>query len=246
MKVSDIMTRRVISIGPAGTILEAVRLMLQNHISRLPVIDADGALVGIVTEGDFLRRAETGTQRKRPRWLEFFTGPGKLADEYVHTHGRKIEEVMTPEPATVTEEAPLDEVVRLMEARRIKRLPVVRGGRVVGIVSRANLLHALASFGRKMPPSTPNDTAIREQILQEIDKQSWTSSHLINVLVRNGVVELWGTIFDGTTGAALKVLAENVPGVERVEDHLAWFEPVSGMVIVAAGEAVLPMNAAPH
>lgn len=237
MKVSDVMTRRVISIRPEATILEAIRLMLQNHVSGLPVIDADGNLVGIVTEGDFLRRTETGTERKRPRWLEFLTSPGKLADEYVHTHGRRIEEVMTPDPVTATEEMPLDEVVRLMEARRIKRLPVVRRGRVIGILSRANLLHALASFGHKMPASKKNDVTIRELILGEIDKQSWTSTHLINVLVHNGVVELWGTIFDGKQGDALKVLVENVPGVERVEDHLTWFEPVSGMLIVAPGES---------
>ena len=146
MKVQDIMTRKVLSIEPDATVLQAVRSMLQNKISGLPVVDADGKLVGIVTEGDFLRRAETTTERRRPRWLEFLVGPGRLADEYVHTHARKIADVMTPEPYTVTEDTSLEDVVQLMEKHRIKRLPVVRGKQLVGIVSRANLLHALASL----------------------------------------------------------------------------------------------------
>ncbi|HXW29615.1 MAG TPA: CBS domain-containing protein, partial [Xanthobacteraceae bacterium] len=134
MNAGDIMTPRVVSVRPDASILEAMQLMLANRISGLPVIAGNGKLVGIVTEGDFLRRAETGTQRVRRRWLEFFTGPGKLAEEYVHTHGRKVFDVMTPDPVTITDDTPLDVVVGLLEARRIKRLPVVRSGVVVGIV----------------------------------------------------------------------------------------------------------------
>ena len=151
MKVRDIMTSPVVSIEPESAVLEAVRIMLQRHISGLPVIDKEGRLVGIVTEGDFLRRAETGTQRRRPRWLEYLVGPGRLADEYTRTHGRKVHEIMTAGALTVTEDTPLDEVVRLMEKRRIKRLPVMRGNAVVGIVSRANLVHALAGLARGWP-----------------------------------------------------------------------------------------------
>jgi CBS domain-containing protein len=127
MKAADVMTARVISVAPDASVLECVRLMLQHRISGLPVIDTKGALVGVVTEGDFLRRVEAGTQRKRPRWLEFLTGPGRLADEYVQSHGRKVSDVMTPEPVTIDEDTPVEEVVRLMEGRRIKRLPVMRG-----------------------------------------------------------------------------------------------------------------------
>ena len=129
--------------------------MLQRHISGSPVVDKQAHLVGIVTEGDFLRRAETGTQRHRPRWLEFLIGPGRLADEYTRSHGRKVHEIMTPDPITVTEQTPLDEVVRMMEKHRIKRLPVVRGQELVGIVSRANLLHALAGLARDIKPAKP-------------------------------------------------------------------------------------------
>ena len=138
MKAKDVMTSPVVSIEPDASIWQAVRIMLQRHISGLPVIDQKGALVGIVTEGDFLRRAETGTQRRRPRWLEYLIGPGRLADEYTRSHGRKVSEIMTADPLTISEDTPLDAIVRLMEKRQIKRLPVVRDQEVVGIVSRAN------------------------------------------------------------------------------------------------------------
>lgn len=155
MLAKDVMTKSVVTVDPGATVLQAVRLMLQKRISGLPVVDASGNLVGIVTEGDFLRRVETKTERRRPRWLEFILGPGRLADEYVHSHGSKVAEVMTPEPLTIAEDTPLDEVVQTMETRGVKRLPVVRGKRVVGIVSRANLLHALASLAPTAPGPAP-------------------------------------------------------------------------------------------
>jgi CBS domain-containing protein len=237
MKVRDIMSTRVISIDPDANVLAAIRLMLQNHISGLPVINRSGALVGVVTEGDFLRRSETATERKRPRWLEFLMGPRRLADEYVHTHARRVEEVMTREPITITEDAALDEVVRIMERRRIKRLPVVRDTQVVGIVSRANLLHALASLGAAAPPPAKTDVAIREQLLAEFERQTWAPVALIDVVVKDGAVELWGTITEEAQGAALKVCAENVPGVKSVVSHLTWIEPMSGIVIGEPEEA---------
>jgi CBS domain-containing protein len=146
MRARDVMTRNVISVAANETVVNAARIMLQNRISGLPVVDADGDLVGIVTEGDFLRRGELGTERRRPKWLEFLPGPGRMAEEYVHASGRKVEDVMTSEPATVAEDDALGTVVQLMKCRRIKRLPVLRDGRIVGIVSRANLMHALVSL----------------------------------------------------------------------------------------------------
>jgi CBS domain-containing protein len=242
MKVSDVVTRKVISIEPQAGVLEAVRLMLQNHISGLPVIDAGGKLVGMVTEGDLLRRAETGTQRRRSRWLEFLVGPGKLAGEYVHTHARRVDEVMTSEPVTVGEDAELDEVVRLMEGRGIKRLPVVRGGRVVGIISRANLLHALASVGKVAPAAAATDGAIRDRILSEIDRQKWAAPGVFNVTVHNGKAELWGTVIDENQRQAITVLVENIPGVKSIADHLAWIEPMSGMTIEAPLRGPVPVR----
>jgi CBS domain-containing protein len=213
-------------VSPDASILEAVRLMLQKRISGLPVVDGQGMLVGVVTEGDFLRRAETGTQRKRARWIEFFMGPGQPADEYVRTHGRKIADVMTPTPITITEDTRLDDIVNLMEQSRVKRLPVVRQRRVVGIVSRANLLHALASVVGELPASVTTDVTIREQIMSELSNKAW-SPRDFDVVVRDGVVELWGGILDERERQAAKVAVENVAGVKSIKDHLVWVEPMS-------------------
>ena len=231
MNVKEVMTSPVISVPSDGSISQAIQLMLQHRISGLPVVDKDGHLVGIVTEGDFLRRAETGTQRQRPRWLDFLIGPGRLADEYTRTHGRKVQEIMTADPVTVTEEALLDEVVRIMEKHRIKRVPVVRGGDLVGIVSRANMLHALAGVARDIKPSATSDQAIREALLAELARQTWAPAALINVIVKDGIVELWGTITDERERQAVVVAAENVPGVKAVRDHLVWIDASSGVVI---------------
>lgn len=237
MKAKDVMTRSVVSVEPSATVLQAVRLMLQKQIGGLPVMDTSGRLVGIVTEGDFLRRVETGTQRRRPRWIEFLLGPGHLADEYTHTHGRKVEEVMTTEPLSVTEDTPLEEVVKTMEERQIKRVPVVRGQEVVGIVSRANLFHALASLAGEAKPAALSDTTIRELILAELDKQIWAPLGSLDIVVRNGIVDLWGTILDEKERNALVVAAENVPGVKDVRDHLASIDAMSGMAFEAQNDA---------
>jgi CBS domain-containing protein len=242
MQARDIMASRVVSIAPEATVLEAIELMLKNRISGLPVIDRRGALVGIVTEGDFLRRAETGTERKRPRWLEFLLGPNSLAKDYVRSHGRKVEEVMTKELVTVSEEAPLDEVVRIMERKRVKRLPVMRGRELVGIVSRASLLHAFATMSRDLPQPAKSDADIRRRVMEELAKQPWAPIALIDIVVKDGVVELWGSITEASQGEALRVCAENIPGVKAVVSHLSWIEPMSGLVI---SEEDMPKGGAP-
>jgi CBS domain-containing protein len=229
MKAKDVMTRNVISIAPDVSVFEAWRLMLQHNISGLPVVDRAGSVVGIVTEGDFLRRAETGTERKRPRWLEFLVGPGRLAKDYVRSHARRVDEVMTYDVETVTEDAQLGDIVALMERHRIKRVPVVRDGQVVGIVSRANLLRALAGVAAEIPPGTQSDEAIREGVLAELDRQSWGPRNAIDVIVRNGVVELWGTVIEARLRDAARVAAETVPGVKEVKSHIVWVEPMSGI-----------------
>lgn len=232
MQVRDVMTRNVISVKTDESILSAARLMLQNRISGLPVLDASGALVGIVTEGDFLRRGELGTTKRRPRWVEFLLGPGKLAEEYVHQSGRKVFDVMTRDPRTVSEDDTLETVVAQMERHRVKRLPVVRQGKLVGIISRANLLHALASLAREAPASSGGDAAIRDRILEALAKQHWALA--VNVVVKNGIAELWGTIMDERERQACIVAVENVPGVKQVHDHLVWVEPMSGMAFPSA------------
>jgi CBS domain-containing protein len=238
MRAVDVMTVDPVSISPDDSIVEAIRLMLQRKFSGLPVVDSTGALVGIVTEGDLLRRTETGTQRKRPRWIEFLIGSGRLANEYVHASGRKVHDVMTYDVQTVTEETPLDDIVQQMERHQIKRLPVVRGGKLVGIVTRANLLRALASVvGETKPVAAADDASIRARIYAELQKQSWAPVNMLDVVVRDGVVHLWGVVLDERQREAIRVVAENTGGVKGIEDHLVWVEPMSGMAIPAADES---------
>jgi CBS domain-containing protein len=230
MNVGDVMTQPVISIASDASVLEAVRIMLQNKISGLPVMDPAKGLVGIVTEGDFLRRTETGTQLRRPRWIEFFIGPGQLAEEYVHASGRKVDEVMTTDVHTVAEDDSLDDVVTLMERYGIKRVPVMCGRELVGIVTRANLMRALISAAVGAQPAACNDAAIRERLLSELKKQPWAPADAIKIDVRDGVVTFSGIIMDERLRPALCVVAENIAGVKRVEDRLAWLIPGTGIV----------------
>ncbi|MGA2567101.1 MAG: CBS domain-containing protein [Pseudolabrys sp.] len=234
MKAEDVMTREVISIDPDSTVLQAARLMLQHHISGLPVIDKEGNLVGVLSEGDFLRRRETKTEKRHSRWLEFLMGPGRIAAEYSHSHGSKVSEVMTKEVQTVDETTALEDIVDLMERHRIKRVPVLCGGQVVGIITRSNLMHAMVSLARVAQPAATGDAAIRDQLLAEMQKEKWAPAASANVVVHDGVVELWGVIIDERQREALKVAAENIPGVKAVKDHLVWIEPTSGLTIEPA------------
>lgn len=230
MRAHQIMTRPVITVRPETTIAEAANIMLQRHVSGLPVIDAAGKLLGIVSEGDFIRRSEIGTQRKRGRWLKFILGPGKSATDFVHEHGRKVAEIMTPEPLTITEDTPLDEIVALMEKNNVKRLPVARGEQVVGIVSRANLVQAVASLARDIPDPTADDDHIRNRVIDALAKNDWCPFGL-SVIVRDGIVHLSGVITEEPSRQAAIVAAENVTGVKQVHDHLCWVDTMSGMYL---------------
>ena len=230
MRAHQIMTRQVITVATGAAVLEAANIMLQNHISGLPVVDEAGKLVGIVSQGDFIRRVEIGTQRKRGRWLKFLLGPGREASDFVHEQGRKVAEIMTPDPCTVTEDATLDAIVELMERNNVKRLPVTRGDRLVGIVTRTNLLSAVAGLARDVPDPTADDDHIRNHIIASIDKADWAPFGL-GVIVLNGVVHLSGVITNENARQAAVVAAENVSGVKKVHDHLCWVEPMSGMYL---------------
>ena len=227
MRAHQIMTRPVFTVSPEARIVEAANIMLQRHISGLPVVDAAGKLVGIVSESDLIRRPEIGTQKKRSRWLGFLTGPGKLAEDFVQEQGRKVGEVMTNSPLTVDEETPLADIADLMEKNNIKRLPVMRGDTLVGIVSRANLLQAVASLARYIPDPTADDDHIRTRLIAALQKQDWCPFGL-NVIVRDGIVHLSGVITDERTRQAAIVAAENIDGVKKVHDHLCWVDTLSG------------------
>lgn len=228
MRAHQIMTKPVITIEPDATIVEAANVMLRQHISGLPVVDAAGTLVGIVSQGDFLRRSEIGTGRRRGRWLKFILGSGRSAIEFVHEHGRKISEIISPAPVTVMEDTPLADIADLMEKRNVKRLPVVRGGRLVGIVTRTNLLQAVADLARDVPDPTADDDRIRERIIRAMEKADWRPVGL-NVIVRDEIVHLSGAILDERARQAAIVAAENIEGVRKVHDHLCWVDSITGI-----------------
>ena len=230
MRAHQIMTRPVITVTPETTIVEAANIMLQKHVSGLPVVDAAGKLVGVVSEGDFIRRSEIGTQRKRGRWLRFILGPGKSASDFVHEHGRKVSEVMTRSPLTITEDTALEEIVELMEKNNVKRLPVIRADKVVGIVSRANLLQAVASLAREIPDPTADDDHIRNRVIEAMETNDWCPFGL-SVIVKDGIVHLSGVITEERSRQAAVVAAETVQGVKQVHDHLCWVDTMSGMYL---------------
>jgi CBS domain-containing protein len=230
MRAHQIMTKNVITVTPQTSIETAASIMLRNHISGLPVMEADGALVGIVSESDFLRRSEIGTGRKRPAWLQFFLGPGRAATDFVRERGRRIEDVMTSDPITVEEETPLEDLVHLMEKNDVKRLPVMRGKTLVGIVTRSNLLQAVASMARDVPDPTADDDHIRDRILRQVNATDWRPIGF-EVTVRNGVVHLHGIITTDRSRQATIVAAENTAGVKEVHDHLCFVDSYSGFYV---------------
>jgi CBS domain-containing protein len=236
MNVADVMTRRVISVSPDATVEEAAKLMLDHRISGLVVVDEKGELAGVVTEADLLRRDELGTERHRPWWLRMLISPGRQAADFTRTHGRRVRDVMTSDVITVGAEATLEQVVETMERHRIKRLPVTEGARVIGVVSRADLLRALVVAERREPPIATDDRSIRAAILDELDNQLWAPLTTLNVTVADHVVDLWGTITNEEERRAICVIAENTPGVKQVNDHLVFVEPYSGTVIEGAAD----------
>jgi CBS-domain-containing membrane protein len=224
MRAYQIMTPQVITVGADASIVEAVNTMLRHHISGLPVVDAAGTLIGIISEGDFIRRAEIGTERKRRRWLTCLVGTDQIAADFVHQHGRKVGDIMTPDPLTVTEDAPLDQIVQLMESNNVKRLPVVREGRLVGIVTRSDFLGALAGIAGKVAGPSANDDQIRNQVMAAIGQADWRPCRL-KVTARDGIVSLSGVVKGANARRAAMVAAENVPGVSRVLDNLIDYPP---------------------
>jgi len=218
MRALDVMTTQVITVKPDMSVRDAAALLVERHISGAPVVGDDGSLVGIISEGDLLRRVEIGTdQARRTRWLDIFTTNAD-ADAYVKSHANRVADVMTHEVISVGEEDSLSHIATIMESKGVKRLPVLRDGRVVGIVSRANLLQALASSAPDPAAVSAGDREIREKLMTELEGRPWAFAGR-NVVVHDGVVHLWG-IFSSTEAVqAVRVTAERIPGVKRVEDH---------------------------
>ena len=218
MKAIDVMVRDVVTIGVDATVQQAAALLLKHRVSGLPVVDPAGKLVGIVSEGDLLRRAEAGTEQRRS-WLELmFSAKDTLAADYVKSHSRKVSDVMTHDVITVPSSTPLRDIATLFEKHAIKRVPIVDSGRLVGIVSRSNLIQAVA-VAPAAPPSA-DDAVLREQIMTKLGTGGWARPYLVNALVHGGTVDLWGVVATETERTAVRVAAEVTPGVRAVNDHV--------------------------
>jgi CBS domain-containing protein len=219
MKGRDVMVSPVVTVKPSASVKEVAELMLENRISGVPVVNDEGKVVGIVSEGDLMHRSEAGTALRRSWWLTGLTSEETLAAEYVKAHARKVADVMTSKVVTAAPDAPLHELAALMEANAIKRVPIVDNGRLVGIVSRANLLRAVASA----PPESEvqvADASIREQLLDQLQGQAWARPWLLNVMVSGGIVDLWGVARSEAERKAVRVAAEGIEGVRAVRDNL--------------------------
>lgn len=227
MHAADIMTTKVITVQTATPVREIAGLLLKHKISAVPVVDAEQNVVGIVSEGDLMRRAENDTGQRRSRWLEAIFSTEEKAAEYIKSHGRTADDVMTRDVLTVKEDTPVHEIARLLETRHIKRVPVISEGRLVGIVSRANLLHGLAAKGADSAASgSADDRTIRETLLHVLSEEAGLDAGLINVIVDDGVVQLWGIVDTDNEKKAVQIAAETTPGVKAVENNLgkvpAW------------------------
>jgi CBS domain-containing protein len=220
MRAIDVMVRDVVTVHPDTGVAEAIKLLAENDVSALPVLDKDGNLVGVLSEADLIHRSEIGTEKHRPWWLEAVTGASTLAEEFAKSHGKKVGEVMTDGVISVTEDTPLSEIAALFERKRIKRVPVVKDGKLVGIVSRSNLIQALASVVGRMDQHDETDRQIRLELLSRLKDQPWTGFGDRNITVGDRVVHLWGLVGSEVERKALLALAEGVPGVSRVSDEM--------------------------
>jgi CBS domain-containing protein len=220
MHAIDVMTRDLVTVRPDATVAEAAELMAKQDVSALPVVDAHNHLVGIISEADLLRREEIGTQTDRPLWIEAMIPAATRAAEFAKSHGKRVDEVMSREVITATEDAPLARIASILERHRIKRVPIVRDNRLVGIVSRANLIQALAVAALAPVVAPDSDRRIRQELLSRLAEQGWTDFGDRNVVVTGGEVHLWGLVGSPAERKALIAMAEGVPDVTGVVDEM--------------------------
>ena len=225
------MVTNVITVGPEASVRDAAKILLANRISALPIVDEQGHLVGIISEGDLMRRAELGTNHHRPWWLELFSGMNKeaLATRFLKSRGRKVKDVMTTKDLiTAKPTTPLREIAVSLEKNRIKRVPIVAKGQVVGIVSRANIIQALAGLPEGPQRKTTSDSMIRKNVMKQIKSGKWSKGSLLNVTVQDGKVQLWGVVDSESEKQAARVAAELVDDVKAIENNVTVVPVVAG------------------
>jgi CBS domain-containing protein len=220
MRAKHVMTEFVYTLPVDASIFDAAELLVTGGVSAVPVVDGSGAMVGIVSEADLMSRGEIGTTPQKSWLLRLFTNDVAAAGEYVHSHSHRVADVMTKTVITAGEDTKLGELAALMYKHAVKRIPILRDGRIVGIVSRANLLQALLSREPATDGPRATDEEIRRAVVAALEKHGWSSIWPMNVVVNSGVVHLWGFIANNTVRDACRVAAENVPGVKQVKDHL--------------------------
>ena len=221
MNASDIMVSDVITVKSSSTVQEAAELLLRNRISAMPVMDDSGKLVGMISEGDLIRHADAGTAHERPSWLRLLMGREGLAAEFVKENSRTVADFMTREIVSAAPDTSVADIATLLERHRIKRVPIVQNGKMVGIVSRANLIQALAAFRNKvLPPQLVDDTALRERIVAKLKSEPWAKPSFVNVTVTDGAVDLWGIIDSPAEKQELRVAVQVTPGVKAVNDNV--------------------------
>ncbi|MFD2184103.1 CBS domain-containing protein [Rhodoplanes azumiensis] len=229
MKASDIMTTTLVTVTPDTSVPDVAAILLENRISGVPVVDPAGRPVGIVSEGDLVRRAEAGTGHERSWWLKLLMGREVLASQFVKEHARRVADVMTRELVTATPDTPVAEIASLLERHRIKRVPIVKDGKLVGIVSRANLLHALAAQRHRPPASPVADADLRRAVMARLEDEPWFSSTLVNVTVTDGIVDVWGMVDSVAEKQALQIAIAEIPGVKAVNDNMVIRPVVAGV-----------------
>lgn len=221
LRAIDVMVKNVVTVQPETNVADAIKLLGKHDVSALPVVDAANNLVGVISEADLLRRVEIGTEKHRPWWVEAVTGATTLAHEFAKSHGKLVHEVMTTDVITASETTPISEIASLFERKRIKRVPIVKDGKLLGIVSRSNLVQALATT-MEQPAGTPasqRDREIRLEVLDRLKHQPWTDFGERNVTVSAGKVHVWGLVGSKDEHDALIALAEGVPGISGVVDE---------------------------
>lgn len=218
MLAKDVMTTAILTVTPETDVGEIARTMLDAHISAIPVIGEDGSLLGIVSEGDLMHRAEADTRRRPSWWLRLLATPEEPAERYLREFGRLARDVMTKDVITVTPDTPLTEIAAMLEKYHIKRVPVMDDGKLVGIVSRANLLRGVATW-QKPSGVRVEDSALRALLLKALDEAE-LPMHLVNVTVTDGAVELWGVVDSALQIEVARAAAEATVGVVRLDNHL--------------------------